>query len=90
MKTLIFTRGKGAAQQREICEEYAKANGLEIIGAADTEKDLTVRVLSGDVQCVIVSHASRISRRRNEYIETEKMFNKFGVKLIAAESGATI
>ena len=90
MKTLIFTRGTGAPQQKAICKEYAKANGLEIIGAADNEKELTVRVLSGDVECVIVSQESRISRRRNEYIETEKMFNKFGVKLIAAESGATI
>ena len=84
MKTLIFTRGNGAAQQRGICEEYAKANGLEIIGHTNNEKDLTIQVLSGGVQCVIVSEAHRITRRRNEYIETEKMFNRFGVKLIAA------
>ena len=83
MKTLIFTRGNREAQQRGICEEYAKTNGLEVIGSVNNEKDLTVQVLGGGVQCVIVSEASRISRRRIEYIETEKMFNKFGVKLIA-------
>lgn len=88
MKTVIFTRGQSAAQQIRVCEEYAKANGLEIVYTAKNEQDLTRFVLSGNVECVIVSEASRISRRRNEYIESERMFNKFGVKLIAA--GGTI
>lgn len=84
MKTVIFTRGQSTAQQIRVCEEYAKANGLEIVHTAKSEQDLTRIVLNGDVECVIVSEASRISRRRNEYIESERMFNKFGVKLIAA------
>ena len=85
MNTIIFTRGSGKAQQRAKCEEYARENGLDIIGTADDEKTLTVEVLGGGVECVLVSHASRISRRRIEYIETERMFNRFGVKLLAAE-----
>lgn len=88
MKTLIFTRGKNERNQIEICEEYAKTNDLDIIGIASTEKELTVSVLGGGVECVIVSHASRISRRMNEYNETERMLNKFGVKLVAV--GGTV
>ena len=88
MKTVIFTRGQSAAQQIRVCEEYAKANGLEIVYTAKNEQDLTRFVLSGNVECVIVSEVSRISRRRDEYIESERMFNKFGVTLIAA--GGTI
>ena len=88
MKTLIFTRGTNATNQITVCEEYAKANDLEIVGVAKSEKELNVFVLSGGVECVIVSEAHRISRRRSEYIETEKMFNRFGVKLIAA--GGTV
>lgn len=85
MNTIIFTRGNNKAQQRAICEKYAKENGLDILCTANDEKTLTVEVLGGGIECVIVSHASRISRRHNEYIETEKMFNRFGVKLVAAE-----
>ena len=88
MKTLIFVRGANATKQITVCEEYAKTNNLEIVAVAHSEKELNIFVLSGGVECVIVSDAHRISRRRNEYIETEKMFNKFGVKLIAA--GGTI
>lgn len=84
MKTLIFVRGKSAKSQITTCEEYATANDLEIVGAVDNEKELTVKVLGGGIECVIVSEAHRISRRRNEYMQTEKMFNRFGVKLIAA------
>ena len=84
MKTLIFTRGANKTKQIQECEEYATVKNLEIVGAVDNEKELTVLVLGGGIECVIVSHASRISRRRDEYIETERMFNRFGVKLIAA------
>ena len=84
LKTIIFVRGTNEKQQISKCEEYAKANDLEIVGTVNNEKELTVFVLGGNAECVLVAHASRISRRMNEYIETEKMFNRFGVKLIAA------
>lgn len=83
MNAIIFIRGNDKAQQRGICEEYAKEKGLNIIAITDDEKEFTVKILNGGIECVIVSEASRISRRRIEYIETEKMLNKFGVKLIA-------
>ena len=85
MKTLIFTRGANAIKQIQECKEYASSNGLEIVVVVDNEKDLTVSVLGGGIECVIVSHASRISRSRKEFLETERMLNRFGVKLIAAE-----
>lgn len=83
MNAIIFTRGNSKAQQREICEKYAKENGHYIICTTDDEKTLTVEILGGGIECVIVSDASRITRRRSEYIEAEKMLNNFGVKLIA-------
>ena len=84
MKTIIFVRGTNAAKQIRDCEEYATANGLEIVGIAKSEQELNKFVLGGYAECVIVSEAHRISRSRMEYIQSEKMFNKFGVKLIAA------
>lgn len=83
MKTLIYTRGKAEQKQIEICEEYAQENGLEIVNIVDNDKDVTAFALSGQIDCVIVSHASRITRRRSEYMTAEKMLNDFGVKLIA-------
>ena len=81
MKTIIFTRGGNSTKQIQVCEEYAKANGLEIVGIAKTEQELNKLVLGGYTESVIVSEAHR---SRKEYIESEKMFNRFGVKLIAA------
>ena len=89
MKTIIFTRGGNTNKQIQVCEEYARANDLEIVGIAKSEQELNKFVLGGYAECVIVSDATRISRRRDEYIESEKMFNRFGVKLLAA-GGALI
>lgn len=88
MKTIIFTRGTRTTQQITKCEEYAKANDLEIVGIAKSEQELNKLVLGGVAECVLVSDVTRISRRRIEYIESEKMFNRFGVKLLAAEGAA--
>lgn len=89
MKAIIYTRGKDATKQIEICEEYAKNNGILIIGSTDDENEFTSLVLSGNIDCVLVAQPSRIARRRKEYEATEYMLRGFGVKLIAAE-GATI
>ena len=85
MKTIIFVRGTNATRQIKICEEYAAANNLEIIGAINNEVELTAYVMGGRTECILVSDVTRVTRRRNEYITAEKMFNGFGVKLIAAE-----
>lgn len=85
MKTIIYVRGTTTTKQIEICEEYAAANNLDIIGVAKNESELTAYVMGGRTECILVSDATRVTRRRNEYITAEKMFNGFGVKLLAAE-----
>ena len=85
MKTIIFVRGTNATRQIRVCEEYARANDLEIVGAVNNEQELAAFVFSGNIDCVIVSDATRVSRRQIEYIKTEKMLNEFGVKLLVAE-----
>ena len=85
MKTIIYVRGTNATRQIKICEEYAAANNLDIIGAVNNESELTAIVMGGRADCILVSDVTRVSRRRNEYIAAEKMFNEFGVKLLAAE-----
>ena len=87
MKTIIYVRGKNTTRQIEKCEEYAMENNLDIIGTVNTENELSAFVFSGNINGVLVSDATRIARRRNEYITAEKMFNEFGVKLFAVESG---
>ena len=88
MKTIIFVRGTNATRQITICEEYAQANGLEIVGAVNNEKELAAFVLSGNIDNVIVSDVTRVTRRQKEYETTKYMLRGFGVNLIAA--GGTI
>lgn len=87
MKTIIFVRGTNATRQIKICEKYAAANDLDVIGAVNNEIELTAFVMGDRVECVLVSDVTRVTRRRSEYITAERMFNEFGVKLIAAEGG---
>lgn len=84
MKALIYVRGKDAIQQIGECEEYAAANGLEVISVAKNESEFTAFVLSGKIDCVLVLHASRITRSKKEYEKTEDMLRSFGVEIIAA------
>lgn len=84
MKTLIFVRGTNATRQITICEDYAKANGLEIVGAVNNDEELAAFVLSGKIDNVLVSDVTRVTRKRKEYETTEYMLRGFGVNLIAA------
>ena len=87
MRTIIYARGTNATRQIKICEEYAAANNLDIVGAINNERELTAFILGGLADCVLVSDVTRVSRRRKEYLTAEKMFNEFGVKLLAAGGG---
>ena len=88
MKTIIYVRGTNATRQIKICEEYAAANNLDIIGAVNEESKLAVLVLGGNIDCVLVSDATRVTRKRKEYETTVHMLRGFGVKLVAAQGAA--
>lgn len=87
MKLLIYTRGGNEERQIAKCEEYAKEHGYTIIGKVNSDHDLSGHLASGNIDAVIVSEPSRVSRKRTQYIFAEKMLNMYGVKLLVAEKG---
>lgn len=85
MKAIIYTRGGNESRQIEECEKYAKANGITVIEAVSTENGLSAYVFNMQTDAIIVSDAPRIARKKNDYMFTEDMLQKFGIKLLVAE-----
>ena len=85
MKAIIYTRGGNENRQIKECEKYAKANGITVIEAVSTENGLSAYVFNMQTDAIIVSDAPRIARKKNDYMFTEDMLQKFGIKLLVAE-----
>ena len=85
MKAIIYTRGGNEQRQIEICEEYAKVNGITVIEAVSTESGLSAYVFNMKADAIIVCDAPRIARKKSDFMFTEDMLQKFGIKLLIAE-----
>lgn len=85
MKAIIYTRGGNESRQIEECEKYAKANGITVVEAVSTENGLSAYVFNMKIDAIIVCDAPRIARKKSDYMFTEDMLQKFGIKLLVAE-----
>lgn len=85
MKALIYTRGQNTGKQIEKCEAYANTQGYTIVGAVNNDDDMAVLIAAGNVDALIVSDKSRVSRLQKQYDFAEMMLRGYGVKLIAVE-----
>lgn len=85
METLIYTRGQNAETQIEKCEAYAKEQGYSIVGSVDSDASMALSIARGNIDALIVSDKSRVSRLQKQYDFAEKMLQGYGVKLIVAE-----
>lgn len=85
MKTIIYTRGHNREQQVEACERYAGERGLDIMAITENPAELENAILTGEYSIVLVSHISRLTRRHDEYITMQRIFEALGVEIAVAE-----
>lgn len=85
LNTIIYVRGGNIDNQLNECIDYALEKGYNIVGIAEQENHLDHYILSNNVDYLLVSDLSRISRRQNEYLQVEKMLQKFGIVIRSVE-----
>ena len=84
MKAIIYTRGGNSDHQVRECERCARERGYNIGAIAKGPEELESMILGGDYSIVLVSNASRISRRQTEYLAAQRVFEALGIKIVVA------
>lgn len=85
MKTIMMVRGESAEAQRKICEQYAQEQGLEIVATVDNLDELTENILAGDFEAVLVTDASRLTRRYTKYLSFINFLKSLDIELLIVE-----
>lgn len=85
MNTIIYVRGGNIDNQLKECRDYAEKQGYNILGMAESETQLEQCILNNNIDYLLVSDLSRISRKRTEYLKTEKTLEMFGVVIRSVE-----
>lgn len=81
-KAVIYTRGMNQERQIEICMEYAKEKGYDVIGMKNEKDDL---IGEPEMDVLLVATASRVSRKYEEFLFIEKMMNWYDVELVIVQ-----
>lgn len=85
MNTIIYVRGGNIDNQIKECREYAIKQGYTIVGTTENETQLEQYILNNNIDYLLVSDVSRISRKRIEYLQIERMLEMFGVVIKSVE-----
>lgn len=85
MKAIILTRGHNAKEQEEKCKMYALTKGYEVLEVIEHIRDTAIP-LNQQIDVVIVSHISRITRDYYKYLKIEKELKDNGVTIEVARS----
>ena len=84
MVAVIYTRGADREEQARHCEEFAKANGIYVVSSDMDWEDIEKTVVLGEIDAVIVTDMSRITRKMQEYFSIKNVFDVFGTKIVVA------
>lgn len=77
---VIFTRGMSKEEQIKKCEQYAERKGYEVIDVIDGSYEEV-----GDIDVLLVSDLSRLTRHRGELQGIRETLEKDGIELAIAE-----
>lgn len=87
MKAIILTRGHNAKEQEEKCKIYAHSKGYEVLDVKEYVRDTAIPLIQ-QIDVLIVSHISRITRDYYKYLKIEKELKDHGVLIEVARSRA--
>lgn len=84
MRAIIITRGQDTEAQVEKCKKYALLKGYEILEVVENIRDLTIPITQ-QIDVVIASHMSRITRKHLEYHRICNSLKEYGVTIEIAK-----
>ena len=88
MNAIIYARSathdkQAISKQINDCKAYAAANGLNVLSVAATPEEFEVGILGLDIEKVIISTPSRLSRNAREHMKIITMLNHLKIDVVA-------
>lgn len=84
-RAIIYARGEQLGQQFGACIEYAKKHNLKVIDGTTSFGIVAEKIVSGEIDMVLVYEYSRLSRNTAEYEQMANQLRGYGVTIIAAK-----
>lgn len=90
MKTVIIARGQDFEKQVEQCTKYARKIGGEVEVVTDSVYNIFQPILNGEVDVILATDMSRITRKEREYYKIKEVLNNNAVDLIIVPKPETL
>ena len=90
MKTVIIARGQDFEKQVEKCTKYARKIGGEVEVVTDSIYNIFQPILNGEIDVILTTDMSRITRKEREYYKIKEVLNNNAVDLIIAPKPETL
>ena len=85
MRVAIFTRGNEKAAQKLQCLIYAKFKDYNVVEVVSSTKELSKLVVNAEIDTIIMTDPSRLTRDRMEYESIQHMLRGYGVTIELAQ-----
>lgn len=90
MKTVIIARGQDFENQIEKCTKYARKIGGEVEVVTDSVYNLFQPILNGEIDIILTTDLSRITRKEREYYKIKEVLENNGVELVTVPKPETL
>lgn len=85
MKTIIIARGQTFEEQHKQCMEFALKRGYDVVAVTDSIYNVFQPILNNEVDIILTTDISRITRKENEFYKIKEVLNNNAVDLVIAE-----
>lgn len=90
MQTVIIARGQDFEKQIEKCTKYALKKGYEIGAVTDSIYNVFQPILNNEVDIILTTDMSRITRQEREYYKIKEVLNNNAVDLLIVPKPETL
>lgn len=90
MKTVIIARGQDFEKQVEKCTKYARKIGGEVEVVTDSIYNIFQPILNNEVDIILTTDLSRITRKENEFYKIKEVLNNNAVDLVIVPKPETL
>lgn len=90
MKTVIIARGQDFENQVEKCTKYARKIGGEVEVVTDSIYNIFQPILNGEVDIILTTDMSRITRKEREYYKIKRVLDDNAVELATVPPPVTL
>lgn len=90
MKTVIIARGQDFEKQVEKCTKYARKIGGEVEVVTDSIYNIFQPILNGEIDIILATDMSRITRKEREYLKIKEVLNNNAVDLLIVPKPETL